>query len=149
MTMAEYFSEFHWWYLIVAYLLYLKFFGKGGGRPILIVKEIVADLQILDERFHGCDTEARYMIFKQGKPHRIKIEVDDLTIPVGAELVFRINGKLLSVVEVVDDNGEREAEFEHWSDGDVLFPEINAGDELTIEYEETEVIRGVFQVHKV
>ena len=101
-----------------------------------------ADFEIFDSRFKGCDLEADYSIFKEGKPHHMDIEVDDLTIPVGDELDFKINGELLAKVKVARD---REAEFDHWSDEDVDFPEIKSGDELTIWYEGVMVIKGVFR----
>lgn len=133
--------EFHWWYILVALVLIFIIFGKGKGG--MVVQGFYADLQILDERFQGCEREARYSIFKEGKPHHIEIELEGLTIPVGDKLDFMINGKKLATVLVEQD---KEAEFEHWSDGNVSFPVIKEGDELIIKYQNADALKGTFRL---
>ena len=81
------------------------------------------------------------MTFKEGKPHKIEIEVENLPLQAGEFLDFYINRKLLSRVEVKHD---LEAEFEHWTDEGVDFPQINAGDKLDIVYQNRVVLSGVF-----
>jgi len=43
---------------------------------------------------------------------------------------------------------QQEAEFEHWSDEDVVFPHVNAGDQLDIVYQNNVVLSGVFSLEK-
>lgn len=136
----DYFLEFHWWYVLIGFVLLIKFTGKSKGG--IVVKGFTADMQILDERFNDCDPDASYYIFKAGKPDHIDIEVERLSIPVGDELEFYLNGKLLAKAEVKKD---KEAEFDHWSDEDVYFPKINEGDELVVKYQNEDVIKGTFK----
>jgi len=135
----DYFMEFHWWYILIGVFLFFIIFGEGKGG--IVVKKLTANIEVLDPRFESCEPEADYSIFKEGKPHHIEIEVDRLSIPVGDELVFEINGKLLANVKVERD---KEAEFEHWSDEGVDFPVIKEGDELVIRYQNTDVLKGTF-----
>ena len=131
--------EFHWWYLLVGFVLAFVVFGKGKGG--VVVKRFTANLEILDQQFEGCRPEAKYSIFKEGKPDHIEIELEGLTIAVGEELEFQLNGKTLAKVNVEPD---KEAEFDHWSDEDVYFPPIREGDELVIKYQNVEVLKGTF-----
>jgi len=114
----DYFLEFHWWYVLIGLVLLVKFTGTSKGG--LVVKS-----------------------FREGKPDHIDIEVEDLTIPVGDELEFHLNGKLLAKAEV---KRNKEAEFDHWSDENVYFPKINEGDELVIKYQNVDVIKGTFKL---
>lgn len=106
------------------------------------MERYIADMEILDECFKGCRPEASYSIFKEGKPHHIDIEIENLALPTGEELDFRLNGETLAKVEVEKD---KEAEFDYWSDEGVKFPVIKEGDELVIRYENTDVLKGVFK----
>ena len=136
----EYFFQFHWWYVLVGIVLIFAFFGKGKGG--VVVQRFRADLEILDPRFEGCRPEADYCIFKGGKPDHIEIEIEKLSIPVGDQLAFFINGELLAHVEVQRD---KEAEFDHWGDDGVVFPVVKAGDTLVIQYQNTDVLKGTFR----
>jgi len=98
-------------------------------------------MQILDDRFQGCDPDADYSIFKEGKPDHIDIEIERLTIPVGDELELYLNGKLLSKVIV---KRNKEAEFDHWADEDVTFPKVKEGDELIVKYQGSDALKGIF-----
>ena len=136
----DYFMEFHWWYLLVGFILFFFISGKGKGG--FVVKSFTANMEILDQRFKGCQPEARYSIFKEGSPDRIEIEVEQLSIQVGEELEFQLNGKTLAKVRV---KRNKEAEFDHWSDEDVYFPAIKENDAIVIKYQNIEVLRGIFQ----
>lgn len=137
----DYFLQFHWWYVLIAIVLLFIFTGKSKGG--IVVKRFTADMQILDDRFLGCDPEADYSIFKEGKPDHIEIEIERLTIPVGDELEFYLNGKLLSKVSV---KRNKEAEFDHWSDEDVSFPKIKEGDEVIVKYRGVDALKGIFKL---
>lgn len=136
----DYLLAFHWWYLLPVLFFIFLLTGKSKGGTV--VGQFIADMQILDDRFHGCNAKARYSIFKEGKPDRIKLVIKRLTIPVGDELRFYINNTLLAKIDVKRNN---EAEFNHWSDEDVLFPTLTAGDELVIKYQGVNVIKGIFK----
>lgn len=136
----EYFMEFHWWYLLVGFMLY--FFMSGKGKGGIVVKRFTANMEILDQRFEGCQPEASYSIFKEGSPDHIEIEVEQLSIQIGEELEFQLNGKTLTKVKV---KRNLEAEFDHWSDEGVYFPAIKEDDEIVIKYQNIEVLRGIFQ----
>ena len=134
-------SQFHWWYIpIILFVLFIMF-GKGskGG---MVVKRFIADLKILDLRFKKCRPEAEYIIFKEGSPDKIDIEIENLFLDVGEELELFLNGSSLATITVKRD---KEAEFEHWSD-EMDFPVIKEGDELVIKYQNAEVIKGTFRV---
>lgn len=135
----DYFGEFHWWYLAAGLLLFLLF-GKGKGG--VVVKRFTADLSVLDERFSACRTEASYAIFKEGSPHHIEIEIENLFLAVDEVLEFFLDGDLLAAVKVEKD---KEAEFDHWSDEGVSFPEIKGGEHLVIKYKELAVFEGTFR----
>lgn len=137
----DYFFEFHWWYILIAFIFFLAFSGKGG----IVVTRLTARLKILDDRFIGCLPEADYCIFKEGEPHKFEIEIEDLAIPVGEELEFQINGETLAFVKVTSKN---KAKFEQWSDGNVKFPIIKKGDEIDIKYEGEVVLKGTFQLNR-
>lgn len=137
----DYFMEFHWWYLIIGIVVLFLFFGKSKGG--VVVKRLTANMHILDERFQGCEPEADYSIFKEGKPDHIDIEIERLTIPVGEELELQLNGKTFAKFVVKRNN---EAEFDYWSGEGVKFPKINEGDELVIRYKNVDVLKGVFQL---
>lgn len=135
----DYFMQFHWWYVLIAIVLLMKFTGKGG----MVVESFEAEMQILDPRFEGCEPSAEYKIFKKGQPHRIDLEVENLTLPVGDSLSFILNGKLLGEGKV-DKSGE--AEFEHWADEEgITFPQVKAGDVLVIQYQNKDVLKGTFE----
>ena len=61
---------------------------------------------------------------------------------VGEVLDIHINKIPLSSIPV---KGDFEAEFEHWSDGEVSFPQITEGDKVDIIYQSKVVISGVFR----
>ena len=135
----EYLASFHWWYIPLGLFFLILFFGKGKGG---IVKErFTAKMEVLDERFRDCRPEADYCIFKEGEPHHIDIEIDNLPLEKGEELRLWVNERKLALVKV---KANREAEFDHWSDEDVQFPVIREGDELAVSYEEEDVLKGVF-----
>lgn len=134
----DYFLEFHWWYLLVGFFLFI-FFGKGKGGGV--VKRFSAKMEILDKRFEECRPEVTYAIFKEGSPDHIEIELENLFLEVDEELEFHINGKLLAIVKVKRD---REAEFDHWSDEGVDFPVIKGGEELVVKYQNIDVLKGIF-----
>ena len=136
----DYFMEFHWWYLLVGFILFFLMSGKGKGG--FVVKSFTANMEILDQRFKGCQPEARYSIFKEGSPDHIEIEVEQLSIQVGEELEFQLNGKTFAKVKV---KRNKEAEFDHWSDEDGYFPVIKENDAIVIKYQNIEVLRGIFQ----
>ena len=94
----EYFMEFHWWYILLGVVVLFLLFGKSKGG--VVVKRFTANMQILDDRFLNCKTDADYSVFKEGKPNHIDIEIERLTIPVGDELEFQLNGKTLAKVAV-------------------------------------------------
>jgi len=131
--------EFHWWYILIVLVVVFIIFGKSKGG--VVVKRYTANMQILDERFSDCRPEADYTIFKEGKPEKIDIDIENLSIPVGDELELHLNGNLLAKIEV---KRNHEAEFEHWSDEAVTFPKIKAGDELVVKYQNTDVLKGSF-----
>ena len=133
----EYLLQFHWWYVLVGILLFFMIFGKSKGG--IVVKRLTANMEVLDDRFSACRLEADYSIFKEGEPDHIEIELERLSIPVGDELEFLINGKRLAIVAVERD---KEAEFDHWSDDGVDFPVIKEGDALLIRYQDVDVVRG-------
>lgn len=132
--------EFNWWYLLGGLFLVFLVFGKRKGG--VVVKRYTARLKVLDPRFEGCRPEAKYSIFKEGSPDHIDIELEELTIPVGDELEFRLNGEAFADVRVERD---REAEFDHWGDEGVDFPVVKEGDELVIRYKDVDVLRGTFR----
>lgn len=137
--MADWF-EFHWWYIPFGLVLLYVVFGKNRGG--FVVRGYTADLEILDDRFRDCRTEADYNIFKQGSPDHIEIEIDDVPLPHGEELVFVLNGDELAKVPV---KRNREAEFDVWGDEGVSFPQVNAGDELVILYKDQAIMKGSFK----
>ena len=126
---------------MVVLTLFFVVFGKGGGRGGVVVSRVTADLRPIDPEFKRCRPEAKYSTFQEGKPHKIDIEIENLPLQPGEVLSFYINRQLLANVEVERD---REAEFEHWSDGDVPFPQINAGDQLDVVYQNKAVMSGIF-----
>ena len=136
----DYFMQFHWWYILVGIIILFIVFGKGKGG--IVVKRVTANMEILDPRFEGCIPECKYSIFKEGSPDHIEIEVEKLSIQVGEELEFQLNGKTIAKVKVECD---KEAEFDHWSDENVDFPVIKEGDELVIKYQDVDVLKGTFQ----
>lgn len=136
----EYFLEFHWWYLLAGAVFLFTVFGKSKGG--VIAKRLTASMDVLDERFAGCRLEAKYSTFKKDSPDHLEIELENLSIPVGDELEFEINGETLAKVKVEKDH---EAEFDYWSDEGVDFPVINEGDRLVIRYQRSEVIKGTFR----
>lgn len=138
----EYFTQFHWWYVPVGIVLAFAFFGKGKGG--IVVKRFTATFEILDDRFKSCRPEADFCIFKEGKPVKLEIDIEDLALPIGDELEFYINGELLAKVPVKKDGRGAEAEFEHYSDEGVDFPHIAEGDEVLIRYGSVDVIQGQF-----
>ena len=129
---------------VLAFLFILsKVLSRGGSsRGGRVITRFTADFKILDPRFEGCRPEADYCIFKEGKPHKIEIEVERLPLEVGDVLDFYINRELLGRVSI---DRKHEAEFEHWSDGNVQFPQIKAGDTVEIFHHETPIISGVFR----
>ena len=128
--------------LIFAFF-FLKMLGRGKGG--VVKTRFTADFNVLDQRFATCRPEADYSIFKEGKPHKIEIEVERLPLEPGDTLDVYINRQLLSKITVKRD---LEAEFEHWSDDDVPFPQIKAGDVVDIVYQNKLVLSGVFQQRK-
>ena len=132
--------EFQWWYPFVGLFLAFLIFGKRKGG--IVVTRVSADLRVLDPRFAGCRPEAKYSTFKDGSPDHIEIELDDLSLSEGEEVEFHLNGTLLARVPV---KRNREAEFDHWSDEDVDFPVIRAGDELLVRYLGADVMQGTFR----
>ena len=136
----EFLEQNSWIYVVIGVVLFFKIFGKSKGGTV--VNRVNAHLQVLDPRFQACRPEAKYVTFKDGKPNKIDIEIENLPLRAGEVLDFYINRQLLSRVEVQRD---LEAEFEHWSDGDVHVPHINAGDQLDIAYQNRLVLSGVFQ----
>ena len=139
----EYFLDFHWWYILVGLALLILFTGKGGR----VIKRYSADLEVLDPQFNDCLLEADYSIFKEGKPEKIEIEVERLPLDVGELLELLelyINGSHLADMKVKKD---KEAEFEHWSDGDVHFPKIREGDLIVIKYLGKDILKGTFTLH--
>lgn len=138
----EFVKQYPWIFIVIGALFFLKFLikrGKGGS----VVTRVTADLQVLDPQFQACETEAKYITFKEGQPDKIDIEIEDLPLQAGEVLDFYINRQLLSRVEV---KRNLEAEFEHWSDEDVALPIINAGDQLDIVYQNRPIMSGVCQV---
>jgi len=137
----DYFLQLHWWYLLIAFVLLVMFTGKRKGG--IVVKSFKAEMQILDDRFQDCDADANYSIFKEGKADHIDIDLEKLIIPIGDELEFHLNGKLLAKVNV---KRKKEAEFDHWADEEgVTFPRVNEGDKLVVKYQGTDVLKGVFR----
>ncbi len=135
----SYLMEFHWWYLLVGFFIFIIFAkGKGG----VVVNRVTANLEILDKRFAESRLEAQYSVFKKGSPDHIDIEVENLPVEAGEELEFQLNRKILAKVRV---KRNREAEFDHWSDEETVFPVIVEGDELVIRYQNKEVLKGIFQ----
>jgi len=135
----EYFSEFHWWYLLVGFFILVLFTGKGG----VVVKRYSADFTILDESFKDCILEATYSIFKKGKPEKFEVEVKNLSLTAGETLEVLINGAHLANISVKKD---KEAEFEHWSDEGVYFPKIVDGDSITIKYTGKDIFKGTYKL---
>ena len=136
----NYFLEFHWWYLVVVFVGFFWIFGsKKGG---VVTTRYTATLEVKDGRFEQCRSEADYTMFKPGRPHHIDIEIDALPLDAGEEIEFELNGSVLAKVRV---KSNREAEFDHWSDGDVSFPQIQEGDVLVVKHQGLEILRGTFQ----
>ena len=135
----DYFFEFHWWYILIG-VLFVIAFGKGKGG--FVVKRFTADLELLDDRFKACRTEASYAIFKEGSPDHIEIEIENLFLCAGEVLEIFLDGKFLATATVEKD---KEAEFDHWSDEGVSFPEIKGGEHLVIKYKGTPIFQGTFQ----
>ncbi len=137
----EFVKQYPWIFVAIGAVVFLRFLIKNGkgGR---VVTRVTANLQVHDPRFQACETEAKYVTFKEGQPDKIEIEIEDLPLQPGEVLDFYINRQPLSRVEV---KRNLEAEFEHWSDGDVPFPQIKAGDQLDIAYQNRVIMSGVFQ----
>lgn len=135
----EYFSEFHWWYVLVVVVVFMLLTGKRKGG--VVVKRFDAKMSILDPRFSGCEPEASYSVFKEGSPDHMEIELENLSLAVGEELEFYVDGSLLAKVKVEKD---REAEFDHWSDEGVAFPAIQGGERVSVCYQGAEVLQGTF-----
>ena len=133
--------EFKWVLIIIGVIAFLIIFSKGSSKGGVVVNRVKADLNILSPQFAKCRPEASYTTFKEGKPHKIDIEVENLPLQPGEVLDVYINRKLLSRIEVERD---REAEFEHWSNEGVEFPQIQAGDKIDFVYQNQAVISGVF-----
>ena len=131
---------FSWWYVVGGLLAVFVLFGKKRGG--VVVKRYTAKLEVLDPQFEECRPEAEYKTFKEGSPDHIEIELENLTVPVGAQLELVLNGESFATIEV---DRRREAEFDHWSDEEVHFPKIVEGDELVVRYEGAEVLRGTFR----
>ena len=138
----EFVEQYRWVFIAIGVVFFfiLLFKGGKGGR---VVTRVTADLQVLDPRFQACETVAKYVTFKEGQPDKIEIEIEDLPLQPGEVLDFYINRQLLSRVEV---KRSLEAEFEHWSNEDVAFPIVNAGDQLDIVYQNRPIMSGIFQV---
>lgn len=139
----EYFLQFHWWYILVGIVLFFIFFGKKKGG--IVSTRLIAELEVLDERFKGCKPEADYTTFKNDGPDHIDIEIERLSLNEGEEVEFLINGTLLAKVKVKRNN---EAEFDHWADEDIDFPVIHENDELIVIYDNIEVLKGSFQFNR-
>ena len=135
----DFFSEFHWWYVLIPAAAFVLLTGKSKGG--VVVQRFDAQLQVLDDRFSGCEPEASYAEFKEGSPDHIEIELENLSLGVGEELELYLNESLLAKIKVEKD---REAEFDHWSDEGVAFPKIVGGEELKIRYQGADVLQGVF-----
>jgi len=123
-------------------VFFLKMLGGGSSRGGIVKTRFTADFEILDPRFQACRPEGDYSIFKEGKPHKIEIEVERLPLQEGEFLDVYINQHPLSRIVVKHD---LEAEFEHWSDGEVSFPQITEGDKVDITYQNKIIISGVFR----
>lgn len=136
----DYLLEFHWWYLLVLFALWLALFGRHKGG--LVVQRLTAELEVLDERFATCRTEATYSTFKPGTPDHIDIELDRLDLPTGDVLELQLNAQTLATVPV---KRNREAEFDHWSDDGTEFPVIKTGDQLVVRYQGHRVLEGTFR----
>jgi len=135
----EYFLQFHWWYIVVIVVLLFVFFGTSRGG--IVERQYIADLDIIDTRFNECRPKASYSIFKSDESDHIDIEVDNIPFEPGETLVFEINGVKLADVKV---KRNKEAEFNHWANDGVDFPEVDDGDSLVILYKDVEVIKGTF-----
>jgi hypothetical protein len=126
--------------LIFVFFLF-NILGAGSGRGGRVITRFTADFKILDPRFQTCRPEGDYCIFKEGKPHKIEIDVERLPLQKGEFLDVYINQQFLSRMTV---EADLEAEFEHWSDGEVSFPQITEGDKIDIAYQGNIIISGVF-----
>jgi hypothetical protein len=135
----DYFLEFHWWYLLIGFLVF-TFIRKGKGG--IVVQRYTAQFDVIDPRFQQCLPEANYAIFKEGSPDRIDIEIDKLPLASGETVEFHINGLMLVKVKV---SRGKEAEFDHWGDEGVDFPIIKGGEVLDVKYLGETVLKGVFQ----
>jgi len=127
---------------LIFVVFFFKMLSRGSSRGGRVITRYTADFDILDPRFQTCRPEGDYFIFKEGKPHKIEIEVERLPLEQGEVLDVHINQHPLSRITVKYD---LEAEFEHWSDGEVSFPKITAGDKVDIFYQNKIIISGVFR----
>ena len=142
----EYFMQFHWWYLLLPFVLLILFvmlFGESKGG--LVVTRYTAQMAILDDRFRGCEPEADYSIFKEDQPDHIDIEIEELNLSAGEELELLLNGTAFTTIKVKKNH---EAEFDHWSDGAIAFPQVQADNELLITYKGTPVLQGRFNLRR-
>lgn len=138
----EYFMEFHWWYLLLlSYVLFALPLPKGKGG--FVVKGFNANLEVIDERFKDCQSDASYSIFKQGQPDKIDIEIDGLPLSVGDELELVLNGVMFANEKI---KRAHEIEYEYWGDEGVDFPSVKEGDVLVIRYQGKDVLKGRFQL---
>lgn len=135
----DFILQYRWIFIVLGVILFFKLFGKSKGGTV--VSRVRANLQVLDPRFQTCEAEATYKTFKEGQPHKIDIDIEKLPLQPGEVLDFHINNKQLANVTV---DRKLEAEFEHWNDEEVDFPQINAGDKLDILYQNNIVLSGVF-----
>ena len=126
---------------LIFVVFFLKMLGGGSSKGGRVMTRFTADFDILDPRFQMCRPEADYCIFKEGKPHKIEIEVERLPLQEGDVLDVFINKHPLSPMSVKRD---LEAEFEHWSDGEASFPQITEGDKVDIAYQDKIIISGIF-----
>ncbi len=132
--------EFHWWYIPIALVLLFFLFGRGKGG--VVARRLTATIQVLDPRFEHCKVEADYCTFKNKGPDHIEIEIERLPLDPGDELDYYINDEHLATVLV---SRGREAEFDHWSDEEITFPVIQAGDTLTVKHQGSDVMHGTFR----
>jgi len=139
--MAEYFLEFHWWYVLVAFIILFIFFGESKGG--VVTHRFYTDLSAIDDRFSKCVGYSSRSFFKNMKDEKFKVEIDKIPLERGEELDIHINDKFFRTEKV---KRNREIEFDIWLDDKLVdnFPKVMPKDKIVVFYNKYPILEGVY-----
>jgi len=139
--MVEYLLEFHWWYILIAIVIFFIFFGESKGG--VVTHRFSADFSAIDDRFSKCIGYSSRSFFKNMKDESFKVEIDKIPLEKGEELEIYINDVFFRLSKV---KGNREIEFDIWLDDkkEEEFPKVMPNDKITVFYNKTPILEGVY-----